>query len=342
MKHISHNLVNQLFLLFIIICIAGLIFFEITPYFSGILGAITFYVLLRKPMKKLVNKGWNPQLSAITLLFLSAIGVLIPVIGTVFMLENKVSHVTNNSEHVINNLKAKLENSENYLGFDLYSMLDISKISSVVSEKLQSFAGSTFEIAISIFIMYFLLFYMLTNRKKLTGELYEYIPLKKNSLKIISKDINTMVRSNALGIPLVAIAQGLVALLGFFIFGIEHSIFWFVLVTIGSMIPFIGGFLGILPAFIVTYAGGEVFAAWAILIYGILIVGSTDNLIRLFVLKKIDNVHPLITLIGVIIGVPLFGFIGLIFGPLLISLFIVVIKIYKEEYGEPKGKTIEH
>jgi predicted PurR-regulated permease PerM len=81
------------------------------------------------------------------------------------------------------------------------------------------------------------------------------------------------------------------------------------------------------------------FQAWGILIYGIVIVGSTDNLIRLYVLKRIDNVHPLITLIGVIVGIPIFGFIGLIFGPLLISLFLIIVRIYKKEYGErhPSG-----
>ena len=63
-------------------------------------------------------------------------------------------------------------------------------------------------------------------------------------------------------------------------------------------------------------------------------MGSTDNIIRLYVLQKIDNVHPLITLIGVIVGVPLFGFIGLIFGPLLVSIFMALVKIYKDEYGK--------
>ena len=161
-----------------------LIFLEISPYFSGVLGAITFYVLLRKPMKKLVSKGWNTQLSALLLLFLSVIGILIPVIGIVLMLENKISNVANNSEHIINSLKEELKKSEQYLGFDLYSKLDISQLSSIISEKFQNIAGGTFEMAISIFIMYFLLYYMLTNRRKLRENLYEYIPLKINSLKM--------------------------------------------------------------------------------------------------------------------------------------------------------------
>jgi predicted PurR-regulated permease PerM len=333
-KHISHQIISQLFLLFVIILLAGLIFLEIAPYLSGVLGAITIYVLLRKPMKKLIRKGWNPKLAALVLLFLSFIGILVPVTGIVMMLENKIRNVAKNSDQVINSIKELVEKIENYLGFDFFSKLDFSQLSSIVSSKLQNIAGGTFEIGLSIFIMYFLLYYMLTNRRKFRESLYDYIPLKKESIKIISNDVNSMVRSNALGIPLVAIAQGIVALIGFFIFGIENPFFLFILVTIGSMIPFIGGLLGILPAFIVTYANGDVFQAWGILLYGIIIVGSTDNLIRLFVLKKLDNVHPLITLVGVIIGVPLFGFIGLIFGPLLLSLFLVVIKIYKEEYTE--------
>ncbi|MDY7394968.1 AI-2E family transporter [Aureibaculum sp. 2210JD6-5] len=336
MKHISHKIINQLFLLLVIICIAALILFEMIPYLSGVLGAITVYVLLRKPMKKLVKKGWNPKLAAIVLLMLSVVCILLPVAGIVLMLGNKVSNVANNSERVINALKIQLEKIENYVGFDLNSQIDTSQVSSIVSSKLQSIAGGTFEIILAVFIMYFLLYYMLTNRRKLRESLYEYIPLDKANLKIIGEDVNVMVRSNALGIPLVAIAQGIVALIGFFIFGIENPIFWFVMVTIGSMIPFVGGLLGIVPAFILTYANGDVFQAWGILLYGVIIVGSTDNLIRLYVLKKLDNVHPLITLIGVIIGVPLFGFIGLIFGPLLLSLFLVVIKIYKKEYSEKK------
>ena len=123
-------------------------------------------------------------------------------------------------------------------------------------------------------------------------------------------------------------------LIGFLIFGVEDPFFWFVIVTIGSMIPFVGTALGIIPVFILELSLGNSFAAWGILIYGLIVVSSTDNIIRLYVLKRLDNVHPLITLIGVIVGVPLFGFIGLIFGPLLISLFLVLLTIYRKEYPE--------
>ena len=149
-----------------------------------------------------------------------------------------------------------------------------------------------------------------------------------------------MVRSNALGIPLVAMAQGIIALIGFLVFGVQAPFFWAVIVTIGSMIPFVGSLLGIVPVFILSLSGGNTFQAWGILLYGFIVVGATDNLFRLFVLKKLDNVHPLITLIGVIVGVPIFGFIGLIFGPLLISLFLIIVRMYKKEYANDNKERL--
>lgn len=165
--------------------------------------------------------------------------------------------------------------------------------------------------------------------------------MKRDNINEIGVEIQKMVRSNALGIPLVGLAQGIVALIGFFIFGTEDPFFWFVIVTISSMIPFVGTLMGILPVFLLTLSSGDNFAAWGILIYGFVVVGMTDNIIRLYVLKKLDDVHPLITLVGVIVGVPLFGFIGLIFGPLLISLFMVIVKIYRKEYGKDTGAMKE-
>jgi predicted PurR-regulated permease PerM len=325
--------IRQVFVLLLILSFAFLIFRELLPYLSGVLGAITIYVLLRKWMVFLVNKNWNPHFAAITLMVFSFISILLPVAGIIFMLGNKVGEAVENSAKIAKVVQDKMNLIETEYGYDLSSRINTEEISIWISDNLENFAGSTFNIFLSIGLMYFLLYYMLTHRKELSVSLYEYIPISEKNLKIIGQESQAMVRSNAIGIPLVAIAQGIIALIGFFIFNIKDPFFWFVVVTVGSMIPFIGTLIGILPVFILTMSYGNNFEAWGILIYGLVVVGSTDNIIRLFVLKKLDNVHPLITLIGVIVGVPLFGFIGLIFGPLLISLFLVVVRIYKKEFG---------
>lgn len=342
MKQIEPIVIRQIFILLLILLIGTLIFREVLPYLSGILGAITMYVLMRKWMVVLLRKGWKPDLAAALLMALSFVGILIPVAGIVWMLSNKIGEAISNSERVVEAFKSTAGKWETKLDFDINSQIDTNAITTWLSENLQNFAGSTFNIFISIGLLYFILYYMLTNRRQLRESLFEYIPISTENLKIIGDETQAMVRSNALGIPLVAIAQGIIGLIGFLIFGIEDPLFWFIIVTIGSMIPFVGTFIGILPVFILTLASGHNFQAWGILIYGLVVVGSTDNIIRLYVLRRLDNVHPLITLVGVIVGVPLFGFIGLIFGPLLISLFLIVVRIYKREYGKQIAPDTEH
>ncbi len=339
-KEIPPQIIRQIFAILLILLMGSLIFRELLPYLTGVLGAVTMYVLMRKWMAKLVNKKkWNPSLAATFLMFLSVIGILLPIAGIILMLTNKIGYAVQNSEQVVNAVKEQLGNMEDRIGYDLSSQIDTSAITGWLSENLQGLVGGTFNAFIAIGLMYFMLYYMLTNRKDLRHSLKDYIPMNRENLKEISSEAQAMVRSNALGIPLVAVAQGVVALIGFLIFGIEDPFFWFVIVTIGSMIPFVGTLIGILPVFILTLSTGNDFQAWGILIYGFVVVGSTDNIIRLYVLKKLDNVHPLVTLIGVIVGVPLFGFIGLIFGPLLISLFMIIVKIYRQEYGKEKAAT---
>ena len=333
MDRLKPSLVRQIFVLLLILFLTVLIFKEILPYLSGVLGAVTLYVILKGWMRTLLNRGWKPPLAATLLMTLSFVGILIPVSIIAFMLTSKIGKAVANSERVLSALKEQLDNVEDYLGYNISSSIDTSAVTNWVSANLQSLAGGTFNAFIAIGIMYFMLYYMLTNRQSLRESMITYIPLGKDNLRIIGEESNELVKSNALGIPLVAIVQGIIALIGFLIFGVPDPFFWFVITAIGSMIPFIGTAIGILPASILLFAQGSDWQAIALLIYGFVVVGSTDNIIRLYVLERLASVHPLITLFGVIVGVPLFGFIGLIFGPLLISLFLLILKIYKKEYG---------
>jgi predicted PurR-regulated permease PerM len=334
MNSINPKVISQIFILLLIVLLGGMIFWEMIPYFSGVLGAITLYVLLKGSMTKLVKKGWNPNAAAGSLMFLSFISILLPIAGALLMLGNKIGKASQNSEKLIKIVKTHLKDWEHSLGFSITDQIDTASISSGITNSVSNILGGTMDTFIAVSIMYFMLFYMLKNQKQLRNVLIEYIPIKNENIETLGATIHGMVRSNSLGIPLVALAQGFVALIGFLIFGIESPFFWAVVVTIGSMVPFIGNFLGTIPVFILALSNGDDFQAWGILLYGIVVVGTTDNIIRLYVLKKMDDVHPLITLIGVIIGIPLFGFIGLVFGPLLISLFLLVVHIYKKEFAK--------
>ncbi|OEY73510.1 AI-2E family transporter [Salegentibacter salarius] len=333
MNRLKPALVRQIFVLMLILFLTVLIFKEIIPYLSGVLGAITLYVLLRNWMEKLLARGWKPPVAAALLMAGSFVGILVPITLIVIMLSSKVSKAVANSERVIRAVKEQLTEAETYIGYSLSDSIETSSITNWMSDNLQSLAGGTFNAFIAIGIMYFMLYYMLVKRDSMKSSLISYIPLGNENLKIIGKESDQLVRSNALGIPLVAIFQGIIALIGYLILGVPDPFFWFVITAIGSMIPFIGTAIGIIPVVILLIAQGDNWQAIAMLIYGFVVVGSTDNLIRLYILDRLAAVHPLITIFGVIVGVQLFGFIGLIFGPLLISLFLLILKIYKKEYG---------
>lgn len=338
MDKLKPALVRQLFVLLLIVIMSFLIFKEIIPYLSGVLGAITLYVILRKWMQKLLYRGWHPAMAAALLMTASFVGILIPVTLVVIMLSAKIGKAVANSEMVIRAVKEQLAEAETYVGYNLSSAIDTSSVTAWISGNLQSLAGGTFNAIIAIGIMYFMLYYMLVSRDKMKSSLQSYIPLGKENIDVIGNESDSLVKSNALGIPLVAIFQGIIALIGFLIFGVPDPFFWFVITAIGSMIPFIGTAIGIIPASILLFAAGDNWQAIALLIYGFTVVGATDNIIRLYILDRLAAVHPLITLFGVVIGVPLFGFIGLIFGPLLISLFLLILKIYKKEYGNANDR----
>jgi predicted PurR-regulated permease PerM len=340
-QKISPTLIRQVFILLLVLTLGGLILSKTFPYLSGVLGAITLFVIFKKSMAKMRARNWNPFLSSSIILVVSTILIILPVFTIVYLLTNKIEQAVENSAELAKAFKNQLKIVEDYLGYDLASQLDPNSVTDWVSKSLRNLASGTFDVFISLTIMYFLLYYMLLNYKKLRQTLEAYIPLGVDNFKRIGNEAYQKVKANAIGIPLVALFQGLIALIGFWIFGVPNPWFWFVITAVGSVLPFVGTAIGILPVSILLFAEGATASGIGILIYGFIVVGASDNLIRLYVLKKMADEHPLITLFGVIIGVPLFGFIGLIFGPLLISLFLLIMKIYKEEYGK-ESKTETH
>lgn len=236
-KYISPYIIRQLFVLLLVLLTGGLILSEMRPYLSGILGAITVYVILRNPFKKLLSKGWNVKFTALVMMSVSVVAILIPLVGLGFMMGGKVEQAVSNSEAVLKAVKEQTARLENSLGVDMASGIDTGAITTWLSNNLQNLAGGTFTTIIAVTVMYFLLYFMLINRSEMQASLFEYIPIKESNLKTIAKETHSKVRANALGIPLVALGQGFVGLIGFLIFGIEDPFFWAAVVTIGSMVP---------------------------------------------------------------------------------------------------------
>ncbi len=330
---IDQNRIRQFFFIVLILLLGVLLFLELYSFLPAVLGAITLYILLHKLMFYLTEKKkWRKGWTAVLLMLGSFIVILLPVGLLINMLSSKVTYAIQHSAELTDALKKVVSDIDHRFDITLASKENIDKLGNAIAQSLPQILGATFNTVTTIFFMYFILYFMLVNGRKMENALYEYIPLKDENVSKIGKEVNMMVISNALGIPVIAFAQGLVALIGYLVIGVKEPFFWFGVTCIAGMLPVVGAALAYVPLIIIFFANDQTWQGIAMIVYGFGVIGTTDNILRFTLLKKIGNVHPLTTVFGVIIGLKLFGFIGLIFGPLLISLFMLLLKIYTTEF----------
>lgn len=340
-QFIHQNRIRQVFFLAALVLWGVLLVKELYSFLPALLGAVTLYIICRKWMFDLVEKKrWHKGGAAALLMVLTFLVILIPIGVLVQMLSSKVTYAIQHSNELVAALKIVIGDIESKLGIQLINSENLNKLGSIIAQTAPKILNATFNTLVTIFFMYFILYFMLVNGKKMETGMYSYIPLKDENVDKLGSEMQNIVISNAVGIPLIAFLQGVVALVGYYILGVKEPWFWFVVTCITAMIPFIGAALAYVPLAIIFFANDQIWQGVVMLIFGFGVIGTVDNVFRFTLAKKIGNVHPLITVFGVIIGLQLFGFVGLIFGPVLISIFILLLKIYSNEFSVRKDQLI--
>ena len=336
-SYIDNQKLRQLSFFIFLVFMFIFLFLQMSAFLPAFLGAITFYMILRKAMDYLVLKRkWKKGWAAALLLLISFLVVIVPIAFTINILSSRIAEAIKHSNSIVNTITTFIRGLEQRFNISLMSGDNANSISGTVAKSLTGILSATFNSLTSVLIMYFILYFMLVGKKDLEKWLYDFIPLKDENVNLVGKEMRNLVISNAIGIPLVAILQGIVGLIWYLIIGVDDVWFWFIFTCIASMLPFVGAALAYVPLSIVLFAAQKNWQAISMLIYGFGVIGTVDNIFRFTLQKKMGNVHPLITVFGVVIGISLFGFIGLIFGPILISMFILLVKIYMNEFIERK------
>jgi predicted PurR-regulated permease PerM len=336
MKTYEPEKVRQFFFIVILTLLSIVLFIYLKSFLPSFLGAITFYVLMRKYMKRMVEEKWKPAAAALLLMLISFLSILLPVFILVNTVSSKVSYVINHATEITSEIIQFLKNMETHIGYHFLNEETIRNLSGLVLSGLPMILGATVNSLVALIILYFLLYFMLTNSNQMEEWLEDILPLRKDNVLRVKQQMNRMVISNAVGIPLIALLQGVAGLILYLILGIKEPLLWFALTAFTSILPLVGSTLAYVPLAIIQFANGDTTRGIIILVYGLGVIVTMDNVFRLWLQRRIGNVHPLITLFGVFVGVPLFGFIGLIFGPLLISIFILLMRIYRVEFIAPK------
>ncbi len=318
------------------IILLGLLIFKYTrPYMSGFLGAATLYIIVIGQHRYLTQKlNFKKALSAILIVLEVLIFILLPLTGLTFLVLDTFSGVTINPEEIMRGVNDFIHSVEEKVGFNLFTPENLSVLPRAGTNILQTLGSSIYSFVINIVVILFVLYYMLYSNVEFEQAIREILPFKDENKLILAEETRLIIQANAVGIPLMAIIQGFFAYLGYLLFGVEGALLYAILTAFSTILPIVGTMIVWVPLSIGLLIGGDVVNGVGLFIYGLFIIGGVDNVARFLLQKKLADIHPLITVFGVLIGIPMFGFWGVIFGPLILSLFILFFNMYRHEFVE--------
>ena len=326
-KYLKYSLV------ILIVFFGWLIMSELWSFVSGLLGAFTVYVLVHGQMTYLTEKRKMKNVFAAILIMLEVIacvGVPLFFITWVFIARIQdvnvdISQLMETVRHFITLVQAKTN-------YDIFSVGNIETMTGYLTKSLQFVIGQVSGLLVTMVVMLFFLYFMLISQTEMEAFVYSLLPFNEENKNTVMKEVYNIVRSNAIGIPILALLQGIVAVIGYWAAGVPSFVMFGVITAFATIIPIIGTGLVWFPLVIYLALTGNWIAAFGLLAYCLIILTNIDNVFRFVLQKKLADTHPLITVFGVILGLKLFGFWGIIFGPLLLSMFFLLVNILKKEY----------
>ncbi|MCD4759678.1 AI-2E family transporter [archaeon] len=323
---------NKKLVSFVIIAILSLfLIYASLMFLNAFLGALVVFVMARPFYSWLKTKKIAKPIAAWIIIVLSLLILIIPL----FFLVHGLIDQTATIPQTIRNFDTFLTTIEEYVPFDIDLNEDkvIQQTVSFFEQILSPIFSNLFGTLANIILFYFLLYYMLIHDKKFIERIKRLLPFtEKNKSKVINK-FGEITKSTIIGSLLIAIVQGGMLAVGFHFLGIHGALFWGFVTAILSFIPIIGSPIIWGPACVFFLSTGDITRAVILFIWGFLIT-LVDNFIRPITNKKYGRIHPLVSVIGVFIGLVQFGFIGIFIGPLLVAYVILFWEIYKEEYLE--------
>ena len=326
---------QQKFLAMALIVVLGIFLFSAFFRFINVfvIGLIIFTVF--KPLYDRVEKRMGDNASATFIIVLSFLVVVIPgiIIGSfaideIIKINKKTADIYFLLEDDIEALDEKFPEMQVKDRF----LQMIEKINDFISGLIKPIVQNTANLLVTLVLMYFFLFFLLTNTKEWRRGMYEIIPFSKENSKKFLLEFDKVTYSTIVGSGLIGLVQGSLITISFLLTGVSGPYIWGIIAIILSFIPLIGVSLVWVPVSIFFFLTGQIGVGIAFTLFHLIITSNIDTVLRTMINRKIANIHPLTSVFGVFFGLSFFGLIGIILGPLLISYFFLLISLYKEEY----------
>ncbi|HEX5387452.1 MAG TPA: AI-2E family transporter [Gemmatimonadales bacterium] len=302
------------------------------PFLTGLIGAPVLYVVFA-PLHRWLSARMNPRLAAGLVVALSVVLIVGPGASLIGLVASQAQDMANGV--IQSPLLARLR--ELRIGpYDIGAQLEAvsARIVSLLGEVLLSFVGTATRLALQLTIAFFGLFFLLIAPGSTWNSLLPFIPFSTKNAEALRTRFRDVTTSTLIGTGLTAFLQGSFVYIGFLVTGLPNALFWGVITMALSILPVVGSGLVWVPGVAALALEHRYGWALALTLWGLVVVGNVDNLVRPIVYRRWAQIHPFVTLIGAFAGLRWFGLLGLLIGPLAISYFFELIRMYRQEYLE--------
>ena len=302
----------------------------LAPYATGLVGIPVLYAVFA-PVHGRLSRHLKEKLAASLVVALALFLIVVPGVSFAGLVVNEAQQIAGNvvRSPILGRL-AELKPA----GVDLGPRLaDLgAKIVTWIGSSAFNLIGTATRLALNLTISLFGLFYLLLRPQDTWNAARPYIPFSAGNTEKLRQRFRDVTTSTLIGTGLTAAIQGTLVGLGFGVIGLPNAVFWGVVTMVFAILPVVGSGLVWAPGAIALLLEHRPGAATLLVLWGALVVGNVDYVIRPMVFRRWANIHPLVTLIGALAGVPYFGILGLLIGPLALSYFFELVKMYREEY----------
>jgi predicted PurR-regulated permease PerM len=195
-------------------------------------------------------------------------------------------------------------------------------------------ASNLLSFLIHFFLMMLMIYFLFRDGSRLKEYLLQLIPVPKEQIEKVVEKFTEMGRSIIVGNGLSGIVQGILGGLGFYLFGLHSAFLWGTVMGFMAFLPIIGASVVFVPTTVMLMIYGETGTAMGFLIYNLAYSSTIEYLLKPRIIGKGMRMNSLLVFIGIIGGIKLFGVLGVIYGPLIITVFITLAEIYRLEYKE--------
>ena len=302
----------------------------VVPYATGLIGIPVLYVVFA-PVHRWLRQRVGPHVAATLVVVLVVFVIVVPGVSFAGLVVKEAQQIAGGllQNPLLGRLSA-LQIGTVDVGAQLADLG--GKIVTWIGSSAFGLIGTATRLALNLTISLFGLFYLLLRPGETWAAVQPYIPFSPQNTETLRARFRDVTTSTIIGTGLTAVIQGTLLGLAFWVIGLPDAVFWGVVTVVFAILPVVGSGLVWGPAAIILLVDQRYVAAVGLALWGVIVVGNVDFVIRPMVFRRWAHIHPLVTLVGALAGLPYFGLLGLLIGPLALSYFFELLKMYREEY----------